>query len=220
MTTEKEMLERFMRSPAGRELQAEDDAKTLLAREVLVAEITDLRTSLMAALPALIAVEKDTLAQVEACETALQEARLAHGEAEIARVDLTYSYGNRIGRLERELRATASALIDQTIKILHNELTLIGCSDPNYKESGFHSEGELQRLEDTKLRETDQQSRIQQAITIAKSYRLLALTGPELTEKLNALRRGTYLSASTLPKEDEATYQREHKLWLARKSMY
>ena len=118
-------IERLEQSDIGRKLLAEEADAVLARRVEQAAEVVRLRAEWLRKAEPAIKVENAAKAKAVKANDALQAARKAWGEAQLAHASIASYHDYRIGKLERELQATASPLIAEmvtTLRAMHDEI--------------------------------------------------------------------------------------------------
>ena len=165
-------------------------------RREIVAEIERLDKAFEAALPPLLKAEEAAKAKAEKANDALQAARKASAEAQLAHANLASPHAHRKMQLEAELQRTASPLIDEAVKVLRALYNSVGNTPiadallhPDRQGDGTPRPEDTQALRDAVDRRDAHMARIKEAILEAQALTLEALSDEELAQKLEELRR-------------------------------
>lgn len=112
------ILERFLRSPAGRKLAQEEEGETLARRKALAAEIKRLEEEYAKAEPDLAEAVTAAEARYKAVEAEFKAAALALGEARTAHLYASSRHEHEVNRLKADLAALAPAAVGEFIEEL------------------------------------------------------------------------------------------------------
>jgi hypothetical protein len=117
----KEFLDALRVSEIGAQIAQEIDQNRYAARKALADELEQLHRAVEKSFPKLSAAAEKTLADLRAAETALQAARIKHGQAVGAKTSASLAYTARRNGLEAELTATASPLLSEFVIRMREE---------------------------------------------------------------------------------------------------
>jgi len=187
MTT---FLQRLEKSGAGQALLAEERAATQAHRAQLAAELTQLREEHLVKIAPLIKSEGEAKAKLTRAEEAVQVARHAVAASQQGLGGVANAYDRRRLEIERELTATAPALIGEFIGVLRNVLDKIGHESINVPSGrGKPRPEDLKRLQEAVDLKNSRIARIQACIPEVDGLKLVALDDGQLAKTLNGFRK-------------------------------
>jgi len=171
----------------------DDEAEALAARKELVKQLQRLEAAHLKELAPLQKAEDDAQAQIKEAQDALQAARVALGEAQMAKAGLSNAYNRARAALEHKLLSSAPKEIDEFISRMRILLEKISLPGPDFRYPDPRDSIEERRAYDQALRDRAavreiKIKHIQKAIQDAGSLRLEALRDIDLEKRLDALR--------------------------------